>query len=209
MTTTYDGELAFEDCLRGASLVVEGVVEEVLEARYRKDEETPIRETVFRVRVNRVLNGEPPKKTLRVRVASGGTEETDPDRKRFEMSEGDRVLLVLAPDYGRAPETADFVPYFSPPYRVSANGNVDLAGEDLPRVEEKQEGVRGRWVALDDLERLVKGILKVARPDAEARERKEAPDRFELVGEDPVAELPEGKETGARPVSPDDFRQEE
>lgn len=112
MTTTCGGTPTLRERFLEPALIVDGRVEKAVQVRADPSGDRARMQTVFRVKVENILKGEIAQTSINVRVLGGGAEEADTDWSTL-IREGNRVMLLLAPDYGSDRAANMFVPFLS------------------------------------------------------------------------------------------------
>lgn len=201
MTTIYEETPTFEERVWGAPLIIDGRVEKTVDVRVDHSGDQPQVQTVFRVNVDSVLKGHTAEASVNVRVVGGRAEETETDWS-VRMKEGDRVLLMLAPDYG--PDRAEnmFVPYFSTCYPVTAKGEVKLDTDTEEELVIKKIQVEKATAKLADLRSMINSVIQHQEKQAATLAETEPAELREMpYGE--VGEMPRAEPSGATSASPE------
>lgn len=127
MTTVYEKSPTLEERLHSSPLIVRGRVQPHPETQVDDGGDTPQVQTVFRVDVEEVLKGDHPGDEIMVRVV-GGSDEGIETPSTTDLVEGERALLLLAPDHGPERPSNAFVPYFGSCFCEREN-RIQLPGE--------------------------------------------------------------------------------
>ncbi len=201
MTTFYEETPTFEERVEGAPLIIEGRVGKTVDVRVDHSGDQPQVQTVFRVTVDSVLKGKSDEASVKVRVVGGKAEKTETDWS-VQMNEGDRVLLMIAPDYGPDRGENMFVPYFSTCYPVTTKGEVKLDTDTEKELAIKKIQVEKATAQLADLRSMINSVIQrqekqaVTLAETEPAELRKMP-----YGE--VGEMPRAEPSGATSASPE------
>lgn len=201
MATIYEGIPTFEERVVGASIVIDGRVEKALEAKVDYLGDQPQVQTTFKVKIENVLKGKTTQTDIRVRVVGGKAEKAETSWT-VQMTEGDRVLLMLAPDYG--PDYVDdmFVPYFCSCYPVTAKGEVKLMENEAKELVAQKIQIEKATAKLADLRSLISTVIQRQEKQETALAEFE-PAEFREMPYAEVAEMPRAESNGATSASPE------
>lgn len=201
MTTIYEETPTFEERVEGAPLIIEGRVEKIVDVKVDHSGDQPQVQTVFRVNVNSVLKGQTVGASVNIRVVGGRVEKMETSWS-VRMKEGDRVLLMAAPDYGSDHGENIFVPYFSTCYPVTAKGEVKLDTDTEEELAIKKIQIEKATAKLADMRSMISTVIQRQEQKATILAEME-PAEFRETPYGEVAEMPHSEPGGATPSSPE------
>jgi len=201
MSTTYEGTPTFEERVKGAQLIIIGRVGKVVDERLDNTGDQPQVQTVFQVDVENVLNGQTDEASINIRVVGGRLEKAE-TAWSVSMKEGDRVLLMLTPDYGVDRPKNMFVPYFSTCYPVTARGQVKLDEGTANDLASQKIHVEKATVKLSEIRSMISAVAQSQEKEAATLAEMEPKELLEMPYGD-VSEMPTYETGGATPASPE------
>jgi hypothetical protein len=194
MSTTYDETPRFVERISGAPLIIHGLIEKAIEINVDQSIDPPQLQTIYRVRVDGVLKGQIDKKSLKLRVVGGKAEEIETE-STVSIKVGDRVMLMLSPDYGPGQAKNMFVPYFLSCY-------VKLDEDTAKELVMQKIQIRDATVNLADLRSMVLKAMQIEEKQvADLTELEPAELREIPYGE--IGEMPKPEPGGATSASPE------
>ena len=201
MSTTYDETPRFLERISGAPLIIDGLIEKAIEINVDQSIDPPQLQTIYRVRVDGVLKGQIDKKSLKLRVVGGKAEEIETE-STVSIKVGDRVMLMLSPDYGPGQAKNMFVPYFSSCYAISAESHVKLDEDTAKELVMQKIQIRDATVNLADLRSMVRKVMQIEEKQvADLTELEPAELREIPYGE--IGEMPKPEPGGATSACPE------
>lgn len=201
MSTTYDETPTFEERVKGAHLIIVGRVEKVVDERVDDTGDQPQVQTVFQVNVENVLEGQIDEASINVRVVGGSVENAE-TAWSVSMKEGERVLLMLAPDFGTERPKNMFVPYFSTYYPVTGRGQVKLDERTAKELARKKISVEKATAKLSEIRSLISELAQSKVKEADSLAEMEPKELREMPYGD-VSEMPDYETGGAKSANPE------
>lgn len=189
MTIIYEEVPPLQDRILGATVIVVGRVEKAIDTITDYSTEEPQVQTIFSVKIESVIKGETSMTSIKVRVVGGKSEKTDTGWS-VNMAEGDRMLLMLSPDYGPGHTDNIFVPYFTSCYKVTNEDKVKLDENVISKLGKEIELEDKAYVRLADIRSLISNIIKNKKKQEAILEKVE-PEELRKMPYGEVAEVPQ------------------
>jgi hypothetical protein len=198
MTVIYEKTPTFEERILGATLIIVGKIQKLIrtEGEYNVSDQHQL-QTIYSVNVRKALKGFTNLNSVKVRVLG--------DRAKIsglaEAVEGDRILLMLSPDYGPNMKEDSFVLYFSSGYLIQGEDQVMLDESTAKELANQKIPVDDRMVKLESIHSLIITIMKRKEKQGAMLEEVE-PAELRKMPYPEISELPQPTNGGGRPSSP-------
>ncbi len=201
MTIIYEGVPTFEERVLGAIMIIVGRVEKTIKTSTDHDGDDSQLQTIFHVSIESILKGKTTSSSVKVRVVSNRAEKKE-TAGQVLMNIGDRVLLMLSPDYGPTMTDDSFVLYFASCYQIIGEDQVKLDENTAKQLTNKKIQIEKTMVKLEVIRSLIITVMQ-SKEKKETDLAKLEPVEMRRMPYPEISEVPQPIFGGASSSSPE------